>query len=316
MEVDGKKYGKVECDKVQWDKANEVLEGATMKRLSRSQVAFYRREGYITVSDIVDAAMLEELREVTSMMAEKAAAVGDSDAVFDFSTGPAEPELRRIKSPERQDPAYARAQAAEAVLDCLEDLVGGPVRFWAGKLNLKQPHGGQAVEWHQDWAFGPATNDNLLTVGLALDDATVENGCLMVIPGSHHGPVLDHWKNGRFMGAVSASSLDLSTARSLEISAGGISIHHTRTLHGSAPNRSTTQRRLLLYTYAAADAWPLSGVTDMAAFNAQMLRGSPPTAPRLDRVPVAPWPQWDTEPLGRDTSIFDFQDRMSESPFN
>ena len=161
-----------------------------------------------------------------------------------------------------------------------------------------------------------ATNDNLLTVGLALDDATVDNGCLMVIPGSHRGPILDHWKDGHFMGAVSTPSLDLSNARPLEIGAGGISIHHTRTLHGSAPNRSTKQRRLLLYTYAAADAWPLSGVADIGAFNAQMLRGLPPAAPRLDRVPVAPWPQWDTEPLGRDTSIFDFQDRMSESPFN
>jgi phytanoyl-CoA hydroxylase len=287
-----------------------------MKRLTSSQVASYRREGYVTVPDIIDEPMLEELREVTGLMAEKAAAVGHSDAVFDFGTGPGEIELRRIKSPERQDPAYARAQTAEAVLDCLEDILGGPIRFWAGKLNLKQPQGGQAVEWHQDWAFGPATNDSLLTVGLTLDDATVENGCLMVIPGSHRGPILDHWKDGRFMGAVSGPSLDLSHARSLEIRAGGISIHHTRTLHGSAPNRSTRQRRLLLYTYAAADAWPLSGVADIAAFNAQMLRGSPPAAPRLDRVPVAPWPQWDTEPLGRDTSIFDFQDRMGESQFN
>jgi phytanoyl-CoA hydroxylase len=299
-----------------------------VKRLTRNEVASYRREGYITVPDIIDEALLEELREVTDLMTEKAAAVGHSDAVFDFSTGPGtgtgtaggtggtgDLELRRIKSPERQDPAYARAQTAEAVLDCLEDILGGPVRFWAGKLNLKQPQGGQAVEWHQDWAFGPATNDNLLTVGLALDDATVENGCLMVIPGSHRGPVLDHWKDGRFMGAVSGP-LDLSDARPLEIRAGGISIHHTRTLHGSAPNRSPKQRRLLLYTYAVADAWPLSGVTDMGAFNTQMLRGTPPAAPRLERVPVAPWPQWDTEPLGRDTSIFDFQDRMGESQFN
>ncbi|HXW79841.1 MAG TPA: phytanoyl-CoA dioxygenase family protein [Acidimicrobiales bacterium] len=287
-----------------------------MKRLTPSEVASYRRDGYITVSGIIDEPMLEELREVTDLMAEKAAAVGHSDTVFDFATGPGPPVLRRIKSPEQQDPAYARAQAAEAVLDCLEDILGGPIRFWAGKLNLKQPHGGQAVEWHQDWAFGPATNDNLLTVGLALDDATVENGCLMVIPGSHHGPVLDHWKDGRFMGAVSEPTLDLSNAQALEIRSGGISVHHTRTLHGSAPNRSTKPRRLLLFTYAAADAWPLSGVADLGAFNAQMLRGTPPAAPRLDRVPVAPWPQWDTEPLGRDTSIFDFQDRMGESQFN
>ena len=57
--------------------------------------------------------------------------------------------------------------------------------------------------------------------------------------------------------------------------AGSLSIHHARTLHGSALNCSGMSRRLLLYQYAAVDAWPLGGVGNWDAFNANILRGAP-----------------------------------------
>ena len=286
-----------------------------MKRLSQQQVDSYRKDGYLVVPDLLSSSMMEALQEATAVMIAKAAKVGKSDSVFDFTSGP-EPELRRIKAPERHQAAYAQVLVANEVLDCIEDLIGGDIRFWASKLNLKQPQGGQAVEWHQDWAFGPATNDDVLTIGLALDDATVENGCLLVTPGSQVGPVLDHWREGRFVGGVMERTFPVEEAVPLEVRAGGMTIHHVRTLHGSAPNHSAKQRRLLLYTYAAADAWPLSGVSDQADFDAKMLRGKAPAAPRLEQVPVRAWPRWEEEELAGDTSIFDFQDRSGASLFS
>ncbi len=74
----------------------------------------------------------------------------------------------------------------------LRDLFGLDVAIQTSKLNTKAPEGGQAVEWHQDWAFYPATNSSLLAVGLMLDDVDAENGPLQVIPGSHKGPLLSH----------------------------------------------------------------------------------------------------------------------------
>ena len=188
---------------------------------------------------------------------------------------------------------------AEAVLNCVGDLIGDDVRFWSGKLNLKRPFGGQAVEWHQDWAFGPATNDDLLTVGVALDDATTENGCLLMIPGSDRGPVLDHWRHDDFTGAVTDEEFDSSNAVPVEVKSGGITLHHIRTLHASAPNRSRQQRRLLLYTYAAAGAWPLSGVPDPKAFDAQMVRGRPALEPRLEKSRCAVGPDGRTRSSAR-----------------
>ena len=102
-------------------------------------------------------------------------------------------------------------------------LLRDGVRFQGDKLNMKTAIAGSPVEWHQDFAFYPHTTDDLLAVGIALDDSTLENGCLMAMCGSHLGPVLDHHQDGVFIGAISPSreSIDLGGAVPLEIKAGG-----------------------------------------------------------------------------------------------
>ena len=76
------------------------------------------------------------------------------------------------------------------------------VRYQTGKLNMKAAGYGAAVEWHQDWAFYPHTNDDLLAIGIYLDDCGPDNGPLMVIPGSHRWPISDHHSEGVFCGAI------------------------------------------------------------------------------------------------------------------
>ena len=135
----------------------------------------------------------------------------------------------------------------------LQALLGPTVRLQTTKLNTKAPGGGAAVEWHQDWAFYPHTNDDLLAIGLILADVDEANGPLMVIPGSHKGPTLDHTRNGVFAGAVDPADplFDLSKAVTLTGRAGSMSIHHVRLLHGSAPNMSDRARLICFYELAA-----------------------------------------------------------------
>ncbi len=68
--------------------------------------------------------------------------------------------------------------------------------------------------------------------------------------------------------------------------AGSMSFHHVRLLHGSAQNVSKLPRALLLYEYAAADAWPLMGVKDLAEFDGCLVSGAPSIEPRVTPVPV------------------------------
>ena len=92
-----------------------------------------------------------------------------------------------------------------------------------------------------------------------LDDCAMENGPLMVLPGSHRGEVHDHHADGRFCGAIdpSRTAIDFGAAKPCLGRAGAISVHHVRAVHGSAPNLSERTRRLFLLQYRAADAWPL-----------------------------------------------------------
>ena len=128
---------------------------------------------------------------------------------------------------------------------------------------MKSAGFGSPVEWHQDFAFAAdVTNDDMLSVGLAIDDMTRDNGCLLFIPGSHKGPVYNHHQNNVFVGAITNPDFTPDNAVPIEVKAGGITIHHTRTLHASAPNLSGQSRRLFLLQYCAADVLSSLPITD------------------------------------------------------
>lgn len=259
--------------------------------LTPTQLYQYRTEGFVTVDGVLTTDQLAQAHSILDELVEQSRGIASSDAVFDLEPDHSadRPRVRRIKSPAQAHPFFDAVLRSPAILDLVESVLGPDIRLLGSKLNLKAGAGGSAVEWHQDFAFHPHTNDDVVAVGVALDDCTVDNGCLMVVPGSHSGPVLDHHQDGVFVGAIDAATapVELGRAVPVEVAAGGVSLHHGRTLHGSAVNRSGRSRRLLLFDLAAADAWPLfRGVTDLTAFDAAIVRGRPTLEPRLAPVPV------------------------------
>ena len=259
--------------------------------LTDRQAAAYATDGYVLVEDALDADTLNELRRVTDEIVGSAGGTTGHTDVLDLDPAhtPDRPRVRRIKHPYFAHPFYASLAAHPRIMAALTPLLGEDIRLrTGGKVNLKSAGDGAAIEWHQDWAFYPHTNQSVLAVGILLDDMGPDNGPLMVLPGSHTGPVHDHHADGAFCGAVDirAAGLDLSGARELHGRAGAITIHHARLLHGSAVNRSARSRRILFYVYAAADAWPLAGVPDLAAFDGMMMQGRTTLEPRLEPVPV------------------------------
>ena len=258
--------------------------------LSRAQREEYASVGAIVVPDVLSPPEVARLRAVTDEFVERARGLTTHDDVFDLedSHTPAQPRVRRIKAPDRHHPEYARLVRHPRIVEVLTDLWGANVRFDVAKLNLKAAGYGAAVEWHHDWAFYPHTNDDLAAVGVMMDDMAPENGPLMVLPGSHRGPVHDHHADGRFCGAMDPATcgVDFSRAVPLTGPAGAITVHHVRAIHGSAPNTSNRDRRLLLFQFRAADAWPLLGFpAGIEAFDALMVAGHP-VEPRLEPVPV------------------------------
>ncbi|HYC46383.1 MAG TPA: phytanoyl-CoA dioxygenase family protein [Burkholderiales bacterium] len=258
--------------------------------LSREQLAAYERDGVLLVENVIDEATLDTMRAALADLIAQSASVTTHNEIFDLERdhSPAHPRLRRIKQPHRHHPVFRELCAREPLLGILKQLLGPNIRMHNSKLNVKAPNGGSPLEWHQDWAFHPHTNASLLAVGVMVEDCCMENGPMLVVPGSHKGTVHDHNADGRFCGAIDPKRVPLAyeTAIPCVGKAGTISIHHTFAVHGSAANTSRFPRPFLLYELMAADAWPLMGVRNLDEFDSRMICGEKTYSPRMEAVPV------------------------------
>ncbi len=264
--------------------------------LTQAQIDQYNAVGAIVVPDVLTQAEVQRLRDVTDGFVERARGLTTHDEVYDLedSHTPEHPRVRRIKATHLQHPEYGRLMRHPGIIAVLRALWGPDIRFDTAKLNMKCAGFGAPVEWHQDWAFYPHTNDNLAAVGVMMDDMAMENGPLMIIPGSHRGPTFDHHADGIFCGAMDPTNHDVDYASAMPLTgqAGAITVHHVRAVHGSAPNVSDRDRRLLLFQFRAADAWPLLGFPGgIEKFKSLMVAGEhrePRLAPAPVRLPLPP----------------------------
>ncbi len=288
--------------------------------LSAEQQAFYKENGYLVLQHRIPGDVIAAIRSEIARFEEEARGMTESNARLDLedSHTPDAPRIRRIKLPHTISDVARELMYSDHVLAPVRDLIGPDLRLHTTKLNMKSAGYGAAVEWHQDFAFYPHTNDDVLAVAVIIDDMELENGPLMVFPGSHKGPIHDHHADGVFVGAMdlAASGLKPEAAVALTGPAGSISIHHARLVHGSALNTSDRDRRLLFYEMMAADAFPVMGsMTSFASleeYNERMLCGEPTITPRLRDVPVRiPLPQ----PEGRG-SIYEIQKGLRNRGFS
>lgn len=262
--------------------------------LRAEQVDFYREHGYLVLERQITPAQLNGLREAVNELLAGASQVSENNALYDLEDThtPQSPRVRRLKAPHLHHPAFANLIRDERLIGPMRALLGPSLRLQNVKLNLKSAGYGAAVEWHQDWAFYPYTNDDVLALGVMLDDFTPDNGPMMVLPASHRGPVYDHVGNGVFCGAidVAAAGIRLEDAVPLTGPAGSITLHHARLVHGSALNTSGRPRNFLLYEVAAGDAWPLAGgfaaYKDHDEFSKRLLCGENTYQPRMTAVPL------------------------------
>jgi len=284
--------------------------------ISEADVAAYRRDGVIVVPEVVDRETLTRVRQVIAELVAGAAEVSEHTDVYDLEPSHTRenPRVRRIKTPHKVHPIFNEIVRSQKVIDILTKLIGPGLRLHGSKLNMKSAHYGSPVEWHQDWAFYPHTNDDVLAIGVLLDDCDLENGPMLVTPGTHTREVWNHHgEDGYFAGLIDPDLIRDEIARAVPCigKAGSMSFHHVRALHGSALNTSNRPRNLLLYEVAASDAWPLMGVKDFDEFNSRLLTGEIIITPRIAEVPVRmPLP-----PAQRQGSIYENQSAAKKSYF-
>ena len=282
-----------------------------LEALNADQATFYEENGYVLLERRVPLEIVEEIRAEIARFTEEARGMSASNERLDLedSHTPDTPRVRRIKLPHTISEPVATLMRSDLILAPVRDLIGPNLRLHTTKLNMKSAGYGARIGWHQDFAFYPHTNDDVLAVGLMIDDMASENGPLMVFPGSHLGPIHNHHVDGVFAGEMGLGENGYDLARAVELNgpAGSISIHHGRIVHGSELNTSTRDRRVLFYEMMAADAFPVMGsmtpFDGIETYNKRMLCGAPTLEPRLKDVPVRiPQPQPD-----RNRSIYEIQ---------
>lgn len=273
-----------------------------MECLNNAQKRQFDEDGYLIIKNQISGDWLEKIRaEITRFEAEAAMLTSSNERLdLEDSHTQENPRLRRIKLPHKISKIMLDLMYSDVVLGPARDLIGPNLRLHTTKLNMKSAGYGAAVEWHQDYAFYPHTNDDIIAIGICIDDMAAENGPLMVFPGSHRGPVFDHHVDGVFVGAMMLEENGLNPQDALQLTgpAGSISIHHGRIVHGSALNTSKQARRILFYEMMAADAFPIMGSMTkwdgIEDYNMRMLCGEPTLTPRLKNIPIRiPQPQPD-----------------------
>jgi len=252
--------------------------------LSEEQMQQFWQDGYLLLEDVVTAKQLADLRVDFELWRQESRQHGepygetfDHRPRFDLEPGHCaeSPALRRVASPVEISDAYLDVMRTNRAVDAVTQLIGPNLVFNNAKINSKQPQSATKVQFHQDFLFQPHTNDDLIAVLLCMDDMTLENGPLEVAPGSHRGPLYNHWHHGVFTGAVSADVVDAHKPQmvTLEVPAGSACLLHNRTLHGSGPNTSAEARTLFICEYRSGDAQPLQVSHLPSLIEGEILRG-------------------------------------------
>jgi len=147
---------------------------------------------------------------------------------------------------------FQRAVADPRLLDVLESAMGPNIEFLSDKVVFKDASTDYGSPWHQDWPYWHGTHK--WSVWVALDDASIENGTLRVIPGSH-ASVQDHYDPGdgiAFSNRIAEGGVDESEAVSAIVEAGGAVFFHDLTIHGSHDCSIKEDRWVWIPTYRVA----------------------------------------------------------------
>jgi ectoine hydroxylase-related dioxygenase (phytanoyl-CoA dioxygenase family) len=191
----------------------------------------WKNDGYVLVDGPLFAA--EQFTRLRAVFEEHVATHGEK--IFD-----------ELDMPHIRDDRLLELLLDDAILDLVEPITGPDIVLWSSGFICKMPRVGPPTPWHSDAAYWKGRLDNdkgIVTVWLAIDRSSIENGCMRVIPGSHRvaAPAYRVTSPGGFFHSE-AAGVDDSAAVDLELQPNHCSLHDGRILHGANANVSPHRR--------------------------------------------------------------------------
>lgn len=220
--------------------------------LTADEIARYRERGYVVPTWRLPPDKLAAMRaDLDALMAANPTLAGDSMFCPHIVSGGAQGLAGSA--------AWLEHARIPEVIVMVGQLIGPDVVLWGTTVFGKPAGTGKRVPWHQDGEYWPIRPLATCSAWIALDDATPENGCLRVIPGSHHGGRLrahdtDDSPDLALNQRLAAHEYDEADAVDIVLEAGQVSLHDVYLVHGSEPNRSTRRRAGYVCRYMPASA--------------------------------------------------------------
>ena len=220
------------------------IENTNTNKLSSAQIESFNKNGFIFPITIFSRSETAKITTYFETLLDSAKKIGYED----YSINGWHYHCRGIYN----------LMMNSSILEYVADLIGPNVLNIMTHLFYKRSRDKRKVSWHQDASYWPLTPTKTITVWLALDDVSAQNGAMKFIPGSHHHGQIpsqpsDVEEHNVLNQTVSRPEDWGENAVNVELKAGQISIHSDLLLHGSEPNLSTTDRRGLTLRYMPSD---------------------------------------------------------------
>jgi len=240
-----------------------------MKTLNPKEIEAFRERGYHVARGVFDRDEIARLREGYDYILELAARTDLPDAILQGKDREvhihlqtprpmvgtkAVPYLRKVQWPSLIHPAFEEIRNSAKFPTLLEPLIGTSLKQYINQINFKMPGGDIHFPWHQDIRPTPAFRDqvnNYVQTIIVVDEATVANGCLHVVPGSHK---LGNLKVTRYAKREVEDQVDVSSAVPCEAMPGDVVMFTSYTVHGSSPNTTDKPRRSYINGFVRASA--------------------------------------------------------------
>lgn len=205
--------------------------------MTAEHLAEFERDGYTIFRGVLDRDLIEEMSGHVAWLQAR------------------HPDVRPERLGHtylRDDPFWLRVVSDDRLLDIAQLFIGPDIALFASHYISKPPFSGQPVLWHQDASYWPLDPMEVVTLWVAVDDSTTENGCMKVIPGSHRGRVYEveaDTEVDSVLGSRTVAAVDEAAGVPLVLAAGDVEVHHPGIMHASDANRSPHRRCGLTIRY-------------------------------------------------------------------
>ncbi len=226
--------------------------------LTEDQIRQFHEEGYLVFEALIQGEKLARYKAVFDALVARGRELREEIShwklEYDGDRNPIPGLLHKVQGVCVVEPRVLELAREPAILERVEPLLGSDIDLFGTKFFPKLPNGGTSTHWHQDnFYFGTGT-DRIVSCGIYLEDADLENGCLKVGPGSHRQGIVAHERDPKTHG--SWTQVDESVAVDLVVPAGTVVLFSANLLHGTSDNHSDRTRYSTAWHYLPGDLNP------------------------------------------------------------